>query len=237
MVFEFLGIAIGEPGFPRFTNPTAQYLGNFPTLKHLCLVFPDPSNAWRATREVVRFLGFYNYIKAMEASACHREVVEWILTLPFPYVKDIPRVTLDGFIKTNQKELWEDILRTEYLEHNEDYHTHGYEHAKAMRNVLRSMTAPPKCHCPLPCAEVERDHLDNSIYLRGVFDFRDEFTPELHQRAVKVLRQARKSSSDEGYEVRMSLTVFGQRRNLEFYEKKYAAVEVGDSDDDSIVDD
>jgi hypothetical protein len=235
--FEFLGMAIGEPGFPQFSNPTAQHLGNIRTLKHLCLVFPHPSYAWGTMRQFARTEVFYNYIRAMEASACHREVVEWILTLIFPFVKDIPRVTLDLFIKTDQKERWEDILHTEYLQRNEDYRTHGYMHTEAMRNVLRSINTPPKCYCPLPCAKDEHEHIDDWGYIRRVFDFKDEFTPELHQRAVKVLRQAKKSSSDDEYEVSRRLIIFGQRRNLEFYERKYAAIEVGDSDDDSTADD
>jgi hypothetical protein len=44
-------------------------------------------------------------------SSCQKEIADFILTYALDYVRNVPKVRLDGYIKDSTKKKWEDILR------------------------------------------------------------------------------------------------------------------------------
>jgi hypothetical protein len=229
--FEFFGVNIGLPGS---ATRLAGYLKRIPALKRLSLVFPSPSKAWMTLpnsfpllfllwneeREISR------KILRMEDHACYRGVIDWLLCVAFPFVTCIPKVTLNGYVKADQKEKWERIIRTEYRQGDQVSRTHGYVHSEAM-NAIRSYSVdnPPTCSCPLPCSKSKLRAMNHWQYLDGVFDCKDEFSPELHQRAVRVLDEvyASRRIYQDYLDVCEKLEVVGPAANLEYYEAKYTA--------------
>jgi len=47
---------------------------------------------------------------------CQRTIVDWIMTFAFPFVKDVPKVTLEGYVKRPSKLMWEDALKPGEME-------------------------------------------------------------------------------------------------------------------------
>jgi hypothetical protein len=72
----------------------------------------------------------------MPTRPCQAVIVDWILTLAFPIVKDIRKVQLAGGVKKHAKEKWHYILEREYPERKLDYRTHGYDHAATLDIIL-----------------------------------------------------------------------------------------------------
>jgi hypothetical protein len=56
----------------------------------------------------------------MQLTPCSKVVVDWILNLAFPFVKQIPRVRLTGYVKTSVKAKWDAILAKAYMLRKED---------------------------------------------------------------------------------------------------------------------
>jgi hypothetical protein len=101
---------------PRLTN--GALLKEISTLKELRLVFPSPYDH-RQKHPWVNFFcsAFYTseeysnldanerkLYKDSHTRPCFRTLVDWILTVAFPFVKHVPNIYLKGYIKTKLKE-------------------------------------------------------------------------------------------------------------------------------------
>ena len=69
---------------------------------------------------------------------CYNVIVDWILTVLFPYIKHVPNVLLTGAIKASAANKWDYILNKEYNERNLEERTHGYDCQPAMRRICES---------------------------------------------------------------------------------------------------
>lgn len=50
----------------------------------------------------------------MQCYPCQKTVVDWIMTVAFPFIKDIPNVWLSGAVNTTSKKKWKYILNANY---------------------------------------------------------------------------------------------------------------------------
>lgn len=94
-------------------------------LKHLELHFRDPYNYRRYDRttpwsafidkhDLKDWFKDDDLLTGMRRFPCQKTVVDWIMTVAFPFVKDIPHVWLSGAVKASSKKKWHDILRANY---------------------------------------------------------------------------------------------------------------------------
>lgn len=67
--------------------------------------------SWSETRNYCEWKEGHNCL-TFEVS-CQRTLLDWILTYAVDYIKDVPKVTLCGWIKDDVRERWEGILADE----------------------------------------------------------------------------------------------------------------------------
>jgi hypothetical protein len=67
---------------------------------------------------------------------CQQKMVDYIMTVAYPYIHKIKKVSLTGFVRKISKEKWESILRQAYFDIPYDY-DHDAELA-AMCNIPSS---------------------------------------------------------------------------------------------------
>jgi hypothetical protein len=243
--FQFFGAKIvpGEHvGVSRKYGPLLQDIGS---LKHLQLMFPSPYNMateneitdnWRglAMNPWSRMLAYgpssqlmglgpeqMNSFESNAVFPCQRTVVDWILTFAFPYIKHIPKVTLSGCVKHDQKKRWEKILAQECRKHK--YETHFvWEDAMAVIE-LHPWYAPLLCSCPLSCNISNIDFfisdIQRSRMMPDNFDTYDEYTPELGERVNRLLCRL----PDEAH-----LIFLGPEANIEALEAEYLPLDGND---------
>jgi hypothetical protein len=140
---------------------------------------------------------------------------EWILTFAFPYIKNIPHVTLDGCIKTAVRKRWDFILADEYNNRELDYpRIHDYNWEEEMKDILsHTVIDAPVCKCPLSCVEEEVDSMLGGSALVKVFDYNDDFTDDLRERFWTLFCRL----PDRPFEI----VVLGPEANLEQLEAEY----------------
>ena len=112
----------GLSGNHMYAEATA--LVHLPALKHLFLRFRAPLNTedpWGGTGHLNGHSHHedwrgHTYLHNGHCSwhvSCQRVVVDWILTFALDYVKQIPGITLGGYIKNSTKAKWDKILHDE----------------------------------------------------------------------------------------------------------------------------
>jgi hypothetical protein len=141
--FHVLGVFVTND-FPLTEGPTIQMaeghcalkiLGDLKTLVDLTMCFPNPYYA-----ETSPWTRMRCWLPSTQEYPCWKTTVDWILTLAFPFIKNVPNVYLHGCIKEVTKQKWDQILHTEYAERHlpqDQIRSHGFDHEKAQEAVLK----------------------------------------------------------------------------------------------------
>jgi hypothetical protein len=182
--FQILNIELVPEVHVIPSQSLGRRLQAMPTLRKIGLIFPSPydwdrPNPWGALRK--------NSDQEPWASTpphpCVRTAIDWILTLAFPCIKDIPHIYLDGYVKSSLKAKWDGIFTRAYL-HRDDVNYTAFDWDAAMAGIIGTPgNETPVCHCPLSCA--------HPPFESGEFDFNDEFDPGNTEKII-LFRQHRR---------------------------------------------
>jgi hypothetical protein len=143
--FEFFGVKIDPILHIVATDSKGDLPKTCPGLIDLELFFRDPynqdyydSNPWEHYTIPHSHNSWFQQdsrYSSMSHDPCHTEVVDWILTFAFPFIKHIPTIRLTGAMKTHQRKKWELIFKREYEERNEQYQSHGFVYEDEVQNM------------------------------------------------------------------------------------------------------
>jgi hypothetical protein len=144
---SFLGIRI-EPHIHLHASVRNSYpLKSIKRLKRVEMFFCGPYresaylNPWYMfhlrRRHDLWFRDDENFAN-MPIRPCQAVILDWILTLAFSVIKDIPKVQLAGSVKKYTKEKCHYIVEHEHRERKLDYRTYGYNHAATLAGILGS---------------------------------------------------------------------------------------------------
>ncbi|KAF2659956.1 hypothetical protein K491DRAFT_688810 [Lophiostoma macrostomum CBS 122681] len=132
MYFQFFGVeddASNHTIHLDSSKSKGSYLTRIPNLTELRIRFRNFEDGW---------LGFpwtdsYSTDPRdyLSVTCCQRTMVDWIMTLAFPFIKSLPKVTLEGYVRKPSKDKWEHILQMD-----KDGVAHGFDHGKELSAIL-----------------------------------------------------------------------------------------------------
>ncbi|QDS77706.1 hypothetical protein FKW77_003927 [Venturia effusa] len=104
----------------------------FPQLEDLQIRFPSTARS--------------QYHSLGDRSFCQSNLIDWVMNYAFKHIKHIKKVTLTGYVKTAQKQAWEDALQNHYIR--------GEDPPGLDENAVAAQaraTYPPRCTCKFSC--------------------------------------------------------------------------------------
>jgi hypothetical protein len=202
--FRFFGVGF-DPRIVVWDDHRSRCPGllrDITTLRDLRFHFPSPadrtnSNPWKQFKEhdyytipIELFGDDWDNHYNMPTRPCYKTAVDWVLTFAFQFIKHVPTVRLAGYVKKSVKDKWDYILATEYKHRNDKDWTSSYDHDEAMGRIIgQPAYATPECYCPLSCTDKpEFVHVNE-------FDFRDEYTTDMAERAEKYYKMFRRRAT------------------------------------------
>lgn len=232
---DLFGVSIHP--YVRYAN--RQHVGRFlrriPTLRDVSLEFPEKpyTNPWKSLyinyKDMDWFQADGRYVRMNCTDVCSKVVIDWILTLAFPFINRIPTVRLRGGTKSSMKTDWEFRLDKEYqaqrhgMRHRDYSWTRAYLDLKGWRSWM-----VPTCQCALPCNVEKRQELyDGMVIDWEVFDFDDEYNEKLLERAKKLYESAgtKLGIGTPWLENSSRIVLYGPSANLDELEEKWAALQ------------
>ncbi|KAF2003678.1 hypothetical protein P154DRAFT_572866 [Amniculicola lignicola CBS 123094] len=155
-----------------------HHLENISTLKHLQLRFRSPNDGYSGSP--------WNF-GDFRFTGCQRIMVDWIITMLFPTIRKIPKVTFTGFIKTATKQKWDHRLQKVKMDGFSET-----DHEEELCAIFRHKSEPPPCLCPKSCRVTYASRDDTKIAIGGRnrsylrhwfntcedFDFDDTWKPD-----------------------------------------------------------
>jgi hypothetical protein len=128
--FKFFGVEAERTIRHSPLTAMGSYLQNLPKPTDLQMRFRSPEDGW----DGMPWGDLYGITEDRRpVECCQRTMVDWIMTFAFPYVKAIPKVTLEGYVKKDSKKKWEEILSMERAGQ-----PHGFDQAEEMRAILEA---------------------------------------------------------------------------------------------------
>jgi hypothetical protein len=230
--FAFFGFRFFWEEWQRaelYTPNHGTLLANIPTLKSLWFTLPDPyyacENPWSTYDDecgIIHWSHLSEEERNKQTWCCTRQLTEWLLTLAFPYIKNIPNIHLGGCIKTSVKARWERILKNARYEQDHEARSDGLVLKDTMEEISKlTVMDAPGCTCPLSCIRKRAQaqfELQDIVEWDGDYDHDDVFSPELLERAFRLYWRAPVKG--------LRIKVVGPDANLLALEAQYPAEEV-----------
>ncbi|KAF1911213.1 hypothetical protein BDU57DRAFT_543574 [Ampelomyces quisqualis] len=163
--FEFFGIKTFEYFHLDLSESHGAMLRGIPMVKSLELLFRSPDDGWH----------FGPWSPGWGASGpytcCQRVMVDWIMTVAWPYVKHLPKVMVGGAVKRDSETKWNNLLALALKDKDA-----VFDHARNEWAIFNTPPThlPPPCSCRTPCT-VEHASRTGLVYRHtDTFDHEDD---------------------------------------------------------------
>lgn len=145
---DFFGADVPGVSAYQITNPGARLLKQLPSLRSLEFWFHSTYNT-RHCNPWFRDPTDYHRRDREYYFPCRKGMIDVIMVSAWPHIKHIPQITLTGYVKTETRLVWLDIIKEERSSRS-DEHPLLEAKVEAVDGIL-STIMPPKCECPTPC--------------------------------------------------------------------------------------
>jgi hypothetical protein len=105
--FDFFGVNLRPNFHINNDESSGRLLSTLDKLTTLQLWFRSPDDG---ADYYPHGMGDYNHGERSSFTCCQRTMVDWIMTLAWPFVKALPKVRLGGILKKDTKDKWNGLL-------------------------------------------------------------------------------------------------------------------------------